>query len=82
MSHLKLAGPNYNTPAQIDIILGSDLIPKIILKGVEKISKTLLAQNVLFGWILSGWIKEKIYTLTTKVEKISNEYLNSQWRNF
>ncbi|XP_049301999.1 uncharacterized protein LOC125775426 [Bactrocera dorsalis] len=50
VSHLKLADPNCNTPAQIDLLLGSDLIPQIILQGIEKITKTLLAQNTIFGW--------------------------------
>ncbi len=78
VSHLKLADPNCNTPAQIDILLGSDLIPQIILEGVEKISNKLLAQNTIFGWILSGLVSEPVTTMTTQVEEISNEYLSSQ----
>ncbi|XP_036340744.1 uncharacterized protein LOC118750117 [Rhagoletis pomonella] len=81
-AHLKLADPNCHTPAQVDILLGSDLIPQIMLEGIEKISNTQLAQNTIFGWILSGQIKEKISVFTTQVEDISNEHLNSQLRRF
>uniref|UniRef100_A0A0K8V107 Uncharacterized protein n=1 Tax=Bactrocera latifrons TaxID=174628 RepID=A0A0K8V107_BACLA len=82
VSHLKLADPNCNTPAQIDLLLGSDLIPQIILEGIEKITNTLLAQNTIFGWVLSGLVAEPVATMTTQVEEISNEYLNSQLRKF
>ncbi|XP_028901704.2 uncharacterized protein LOC114805253 [Zeugodacus cucurbitae] len=82
VSHLNLADPNCNTPAPIDILLGSDLMPQIILEGVEKISSTLLAQNTIFGWILSGPVTETVTTLTTQVVEISNEYLNTQLRKF
>ena len=67
VSHLKLADANCNAPAQIDILIGSDLIPQIILEGVEKISTTLLAQNTIFGWILSGLVTEPVSTSTTQV---------------
>ena len=76
ISHLTLADPNCNTPAQIDLLLGSDLISQIILEGIEKISKTLLAQNTIFGWVLSGLAAEPVTAMTTQVEEISNEYLN------
>ncbi len=80
--HLKLANPNCNTPAQIDILLGSDLIPQIILDGVENVSNTLLAQNTIFGWILSGLVTEPVSTSTTQVDEHSKESLNSQLRKF
>ena len=78
ISHLKLADPNCNTLTQIDIIVGRDLIPQIILEGVEKISTTLLAQNTLFGWILRGLATDPVSTSTTQVDENSKEYLNSQ----
>ncbi|XP_054083224.1 uncharacterized protein LOC128920268 isoform X1 [Zeugodacus cucurbitae] len=81
-SHLKLADPNCHTPSQIDILLGSDLIPQIILEGIEKISNKLLAQNTIFGWIISGQVTEKINSFTTQVENITNEYLNNQLKKF
>lgn len=62
------ADPKCNTLAQIDILLGSDLIPQIILECDEKLSNTLLAQNTIFGWILSGQLIETVFTLPTEDE--------------
>ncbi|XP_036327416.1 uncharacterized protein LOC118740025 [Rhagoletis pomonella] len=42
-SHLQLADTNCHSPSQIDLVIGSDLIPEIMLEGIEKISKNLLA---------------------------------------
>ncbi|XP_017493933.1 PREDICTED: uncharacterized protein LOC108382046 [Rhagoletis zephyria] len=81
-AHLKLADPNSHSPSQIDLVIGSDFIPQIILEGIEKLSKNLLAQNTIFGWILSGQIPEKVSCFSTQVEQISNERLDSQLRRF
>ncbi|XP_054082595.1 uncharacterized protein LOC128920122 [Zeugodacus cucurbitae] len=47
-----------------------------------KIVDLTLAQNTIFGWILSGLVTETVSTMTTEVEEISNECLNSQLRKF
>lgn len=41
-AHLKLANPNCHSPSQIDLVIASDLIPQIILEGIEKLSTNLL----------------------------------------
>ncbi|XP_017468404.1 PREDICTED: uncharacterized protein LOC108360570 [Rhagoletis zephyria] len=81
-SHHQLADTNCRSPSQIDLVTGSDLIPEIMLEGIEKISKNLLAQNTIFGWILSGQIPEKIACFSTQAVPISNEILYSQLRKF
>ncbi|XP_036340324.1 uncharacterized protein LOC118749627 [Rhagoletis pomonella] len=81
-SHLQLADTNCHSPSQIDLVIGSDLIPEIMLEGFEKISKNLLAQNTIFGWILSGQFPEKIACFSTQATPISNEDLDSQLRKF
>ncbi|XP_037930181.1 uncharacterized protein LOC119664905, partial [Teleopsis dalmanni] len=59
---------------QIDLIIGSDIIPKIIKKGFKKING-IIAQETIFGWIISGKVlkkpaKRSKVTITTKnIEK-------------
>lgn len=54
LQKLNLADPNFFKPAPIDIIIGSDYLPSINLKGVTKISSGLEARESHFGWYLSG----------------------------
>ncbi|XP_036322076.1 uncharacterized protein LOC118736080 [Rhagoletis pomonella] len=40
---------------QVDLVLGGDIYPQIILGGIRKnVLSTLLAQETVFGWILTG----------------------------
>lgn len=55
LSKLQLADPNYSTPGSIDMLLGADVYPKIILEGIQKLGIGCpVAQNTVFGWVLSG----------------------------
>ncbi|XP_059224007.1 uncharacterized protein LOC131997304 [Stomoxys calcitrans] len=55
LTQMDLADPNFSKPAQIDMLLGSDILPFILRFGVQKnVSGNLLAQETEFGWILSG----------------------------
>ncbi|XP_037954463.1 uncharacterized protein LOC119684486 [Teleopsis dalmanni] len=69
-----LADPEFMKTKQIDLIIGSDIIPKIIKKGFKKING-IIAQETIFGWIISGKVlkkpaKRSKVTITTKnIEK-------------
>ncbi|XP_069965822.1 uncharacterized protein [Bactrocera oleae] len=55
-----LADPHFYKPRPVDILIGSDLYPQIILSGVQRnVLGSLLAQETKFGWILSGPTPEK-----------------------
>ncbi|XP_073819582.1 uncharacterized protein [Musca autumnalis] len=55
LQKLQLADPNFFKPAPIDMLIGSDVLPRIIKPGLEKnVSGDLLAQSTEFGWIVSG----------------------------
>ncbi|XP_017469876.1 PREDICTED: uncharacterized protein LOC108361691 [Rhagoletis zephyria] len=83
IKQLRLADPNCFTPNKIDMVIGSDLIPRIILQGLQQnISGSLIAQNTIFGWILSGPIQERISTFTTQVTEPQEESLNSLLKKF
>ncbi|XP_073841583.1 uncharacterized protein [Musca autumnalis] len=54
LQKLQLADPNFFKPAPIDMLIGSDVLPRI-KPGLEKnVSGDLLAQSTEFGWIVSG----------------------------
>ncbi|XP_017461361.1 PREDICTED: uncharacterized protein LOC108354690 [Rhagoletis zephyria] len=81
-SPIQLADPICHSPSQIDLVIGSDLTPQIMLEGIEHISKNLLAQKTIFGWILSGQMPNKVVSFSTQVEQNSNQLLESQLRKF
>ncbi|XP_017471618.1 PREDICTED: uncharacterized protein LOC108362968 [Rhagoletis zephyria] len=79
---LELADPSCHIPAQTDMVIGSDILPQILLEGIQKISAPILAQRTIFGWILSGPITKNVVVFSTQVEKCSNATLSSQLRKF
>ncbi|XP_059217616.1 uncharacterized protein LOC131994757 [Stomoxys calcitrans] len=52
---IPLADPRFYESSKIDILIGGDLFPFIMLPGVRHgICGSLLAQETVFGWILTG----------------------------
>ncbi|XP_037931353.1 uncharacterized protein LOC119666142 [Teleopsis dalmanni] len=78
----KLADPEFNKNGCIDMIIGSDLYPKIIKEGIKKYNN-LIGQETIFGWMISGQIladaasNDVISTLNLErfweIEEIENE---------
>ncbi|XP_041564651.1 uncharacterized protein LOC121467328 [Drosophila elegans] len=55
LPNLQLADPNFYQSSQIDVLIGADLLPSIILGGFQSnLCGTLLGQETIFGWILCG----------------------------
>ena len=56
MIGLQLADENYYIPGKIDILLGADLAPQIMVKQVLRAGAETepIAQATLFGWVISG----------------------------
>ncbi|XP_049307236.1 box A-binding factor-like [Bactrocera dorsalis] len=55
LPNIPLADNNFYTSQKVDLLIGADLYPKIILNGVKsKIFGSLVAQHTVFGWILTG----------------------------
>lgn len=53
--NLSLADPCYHTPGEIDILLGADILPSLLLDGkVDGQSGEPMAIETVFGWILMG----------------------------
>ena len=52
---LQLAEDFRETPAEIDMLIGADIFPEILLDGLVKGSSgTPIAQRTILGWIISG----------------------------
>ncbi|XP_067616222.1 uncharacterized protein [Eurosta solidaginis] len=73
---LELADPSCHIPGQTDMVIGSDILPQILLEGIKKVCGSILAQQTIFGWILSSPITENVVSFS------SNETLSSQLRKF
>ncbi|XP_017492540.1 PREDICTED: uncharacterized protein LOC108380658, partial [Rhagoletis zephyria] len=84
VTDLDLADPKFFNPSQIDIVLGSDLMPQILLEGVKhNVFGNLLAQNSIFGWYLSGPMKREVLSsFHTHVVEDNSESINSQLKKF
>ncbi|XP_012543284.2 uncharacterized protein LOC105840772 [Monomorium pharaonis] len=55
LSHLSWADPDPTSSETINIIIGADLYGDIILDGIQKgASGQPIAQNTVFGWVVSG----------------------------
>ncbi|XP_041451287.1 uncharacterized protein LOC121404935 [Drosophila obscura] len=55
LPNLQLADPSFHRSSQIDVLLGADILPSILLSGFQSaICGSLLGQETIFGWVLSG----------------------------
>ena len=54
LKNLQLADPSFNTPNEIDMILGNDVFYEVILPEQMKIDEGFFAQLTLFSWVLGG----------------------------
>ncbi|XP_039315534.1 uncharacterized protein LOC120360046 [Solenopsis invicta] len=53
-SHLKLADPSFQTPGQVDLLLGAQWFWEILCVGQIKLSNNLIMQKTRLGWIVGG----------------------------
>ena len=59
-SDLDLADPAFHVPAGIDLILGVEVYAKALRPGVREIfPSSVIAQNTMFGWVMSGLMMSK-----------------------
>ncbi|XP_039307953.1 uncharacterized protein LOC105202487 [Solenopsis invicta] len=53
-SHLKLADPSFQTPGQVDLLIGAQWFWEILCVGQIKLSNNLIMQKTRLGWIIGG----------------------------
>ena len=64
-----MADSDFYTKSDINLLIGSDLIPGIIKNRIQyNICGTLLVKETVFGWILSGSISNISSHVTSVAE--------------
>ncbi|XP_059217400.1 uncharacterized protein LOC131994647 [Stomoxys calcitrans] len=80
---LELADPNFRTPGHVDLLLGSNVIPNILLEGVKKVCESLVAQATIFGWVISGPVTiQTVTSFSIQANEISGDPVGQQLRMF
>ncbi|XP_061396698.1 uncharacterized protein LOC133332313, partial [Musca vetustissima] len=81
---LQLADFNLFDPRPVDLLLGADLYPKILLAGCRSLlSGSLLAQNSIFGWLVTGPVPTtEVRTFATQIDIAEEDSLNKTLLRF
>ncbi|XP_075163230.1 uncharacterized protein LOC142235861 [Haematobia irritans] len=68
LPNLPFADPKFYEKSTIDILLGGDILPSIMLPGLQRqICGSLMAQETVFGWILTGPIPDTSTNLSPTI---------------
>ncbi|XP_075152559.1 uncharacterized protein LOC142226424 [Haematobia irritans] len=83
LGNMKLADPNFAKSDQVDVLIGADFYPHILLDGLHRnVLGSLLAQNTIFGWVLTGPVESQTSTFHTFVSFCNEVSLNQQLEKF
>ncbi|XP_075158049.1 uncharacterized protein LOC142231320 [Haematobia irritans] len=84
LPNLRLADPNLFDSRPVDLLLGADVYPRIILQGVRSgILGSLIAQQTVFGWLITGSIPTSSVTVfSTTVEFMEEDGLDKTLLRF
>ncbi|XP_076279061.1 uncharacterized protein LOC143208476 [Lasioglossum baleicum] len=84
--NMQWADPFISRHAPIELIIGADYYSSILLTGVRKGEQgALIAQNTIFGWVLTGPIQPSnehvthLHALHAEVHNEINEILHKFW---
>ncbi|XP_045762990.1 uncharacterized protein LOC123865799 [Maniola jurtina] len=82
LKNLPLADPGFASPGKVDLLLGADVYGEILQKGFKKSPYgNLIAQNTIFGWIVSGKMSKDLHseTITSLHIQIKEDKLRRNW---
>ncbi|XP_075155440.1 uncharacterized protein LOC142228802 [Haematobia irritans] len=83
ISDIDLADPGFLAPGPVDILIGSDLLPKLLLDGLRKIGDSLVAQLTIFGWVVSGPVtSESVSSFSIETTEYEEDPIARQLRLF
>ncbi|XP_075157607.1 uncharacterized protein LOC142230871 [Haematobia irritans] len=81
---IQLADPEFYRTSYVDILIGADLIPQVMLDGIKRqVCGSLMAQETIFGWVLTGPIQSDIIkSFRTTVSYLTEMNLDEQISKF
>ncbi|XP_070142292.1 uncharacterized protein [Drosophila kikkawai] len=84
---LQWADPKFYESSQIDVLIGADILPSVMLSGTRgNICGSLLGQETIFGWVLTGPISQvnsnRVASFTTQVHQVGDEALDTLLSKF
>ncbi|XP_073821300.1 uncharacterized protein [Musca autumnalis] len=80
---LDFADPKFFQSGPVDVLLGANIYPIILLNGVKKnILGSLLAQETVFGWILTGPATKLVNTRVISVSHCTKVEVQNQLSRF
>ncbi|XP_075163179.1 uncharacterized protein LOC142235805 [Haematobia irritans] len=80
---MDLADPTFYESGPVDILLGGNIYPMILLNGVQKgILGSLIAQETVFGWILTGPTENSTQRRMIRVSHCTRVSLQDQLAKF
>ncbi|XP_070075709.1 uncharacterized protein [Drosophila takahashii] len=84
---LQWADPNFFESSQIDLLIGADILPSVMMQGTRRnICGSLLGQETIFGWVLTGPISNtkanRVASFTTQVHHQKEDSLDSLLSKF
>ena len=83
LPNIRLADRNFCDSRPVDLLLGADLYPRILLQGIQSnILGSLMAQRTVFGWIITGPIPNSTITVLTTTINFPEEDFNKTLLRF
>ncbi|XP_073841572.1 uncharacterized protein [Musca autumnalis] len=83
LPNLKFADAEFYKSAPIDILIGGNLYPLILLGGVEHgILGSLVAQETVFGWIVTGPTNKRVARHTIRASHCTRVSIDKQLARF
>ena len=82
LNTLELADPQLADAHTIDMLIGADYYAQLIKEGLIRIGDKLVAQNTIFGWIVSGTVGPSASRRTITVHHTVADALSAQLRAF
>ena len=86
LHNLRLADPDFNLPARIDVLLGIEVFTEVLLNGRRRgLPGTPVAMETVFGWVLSGRIESEtigMYALVMATHHSSVELNDNMIQKF
>ncbi|XP_041449408.1 uncharacterized protein LOC121404212 [Drosophila obscura] len=87
LPNLPLADPTFYESSQIDVLIGADILPSILLSGSQTdICGSLLGQETIFGWLLTGPVPSappnRIASFSTQVSNVLDAPLDKLLTKF